>query len=316
MARDQHQPARDCSMPRSISRTGIRAGIIEKRAYRPPSLCNNAQEATVLTPRSGPRRAATTDGQRLLLAHLDVVESVLRVVCRRHRLDNAETDDFSSHVKLKLVEGDYAILRKFERRSNIRTYLIVVIHRLFLDYRTGKWGKWRPSIEAKRLGPVAVMVERLLVRDGHSADEALEVLRTNQGVSIGRAELDTIAGRLPSRQRHRFESDEQLADVPSDDVLPDQAMAQRELRAASARVSKALSSIIAQLDVQDRLILTMRFADGRTIAEIATVLRLKQKPLYRRIDNLLQRIRAELQRQGVDSAEASVILARCASGID
>ena len=265
---------------------------------------------------SGPRPAASTDGQRLLLAHLDVVESVLRVVCRRHKLDPAETDDFSSHVKLKLVEGDYAILRKFQGRSSIRTYLTVVIERQFLDYRIGKWGKWRPSVEARRLGSVAVIVEQLLVRDGHSVDEALEVLRTNQGVSIGRAELEALAGRLPSRHRHRFESDEQLADLPSNDVLPDQAMAQSELRAASTRLWKALSSIIAQFDVQDRLVLTMRFEDGRTIAEIATVLRLEQKPLYRRTDGLLRRIRAELHDQGVDAPEVSAILAGCAAGID
>ena len=241
---------------------------------------------------------------------------MLRVVCRRHRLDPAETDDFSSDVKLKLVERDYAILRKFEGRSSIRTYLTVVIERLFLDYRIGKWGKWRPSVEATRLGPVAVLAEQLLVRDGHSVDETIEVLRTNQGVSIGRADLETIAGRLPCRQRYRFETDEQLADLPSGDLLPDQAMAQREVRTASRRVWKALSSIMARLDVQDRLILTMRFADDRTIAEIATVLRLEQKPLYRRMDGLLQRIQAELQMQGVDAPEASAILAACPAGID
>jgi len=271
---------------------------------------------TVLIQPSGPRPSASADGERLLLAHLDVVESVLRVVCRRHKLGSAETDDFGSHVKLKLVEEDYAILKKFEGRSNIRTYLTVVIQRLFLDYRISAWGKWRPSVEATRLGPLAVYVEQLLVRDGHSVDEALEVLRTNQGVSIDRAELEMLAGRLPSRQRHRFECDEQLADLPSNDVLPDQAMAHRELRAASARVWKALSAIIAQFDVQDRLILTMRFEDGRTIAEIATVLRLEQKGLYRRTDRLLQRIRAELKIQGVDAPEVAAILESCAAGID
>jgi DNA-directed RNA polymerase specialized sigma24 family protein len=85
-------------------------------------------------------------------------------VSSRHHLPGSEADDFGSHVKLKLIEHDYAILKKFEGRSNLRTYLTVVIHRLFLDYRIKAWGKWRPSAAAKRCGGVAILLERLTRR--------------------------------------------------------------------------------------------------------------------------------------------------------
>ena len=45
---------------------------------------------------------------------------------------------------------------------------MAVIQRLFLDARIAKWGKWRPSVSARRLGGVAVLLERLLTRDGLS----------------------------------------------------------------------------------------------------------------------------------------------------
>jgi len=45
-----------------------------------------------------------------------------------------------------------ALLAKFEGRSSLRTFLTVVIQRLFLDHRISAWGKWRPSAEARRGG--------------------------------------------------------------------------------------------------------------------------------------------------------------------
>src|ERR1019366_2147799 len=104
---------------------------------------------------------------------------VISFVSARHHLPGVEADDFASHVKLRLIEDDYAILRKFQRRSSLRTYLTVVIQRMFLDYRISAWGKWRPSAEAKRAGAVAVQLEQLMGRDGYRFGEACELLETN-----------------------------------------------------------------------------------------------------------------------------------------
>ncbi len=54
-----------------------------------------------------------------------------------------------------------------------------VVQRLFLDHRNRQWGKWRPSAEAKRRGPLAILLERLVVRDGWTFEQAVETLRTN-----------------------------------------------------------------------------------------------------------------------------------------
>ena len=46
------------------------------------------------------------------------------------------------------------------------------------------------------------------------------------------------------------------------------------------------------------------------IADIARALNLKQKPLYRRLDRLLQRLRAALEAAGIDRLEACDIVNR------
>ena len=91
-------------------------------------------------------------GRKLFEAHYSLVEELIRFLSRRNRLGTDEREDFTSYAMLKLVENDYARLRKYRGDSSFRTYLTVVSQRLFLDYRTQKWGKWRPSTTAKRLG--------------------------------------------------------------------------------------------------------------------------------------------------------------------
>ncbi|TAK93085.1 sigma-70 family RNA polymerase sigma factor [Patescibacteria group bacterium] len=263
---------------------------------------------------AGPQAAPT--GEALFLSQLDVIERVISFVSARRHLPGVEADDFESHVKLKLIEDDYAVLRKFQGRSSLRTYLTVVIQRMFLDYRISAWGKWRPSAEAKRAGEVAVLLEQLMVRDRCGFDEACELLETNHQVTVPRKELEAIAGRLPSRVRRRFESEEALAHVASAQPPIDDVIAERERAATAERVTAVLTSAMAGLDAQDRLVLALRFDDGRTIVEIAGMLRLDQKGLYRRLERLLKGLRSALQAEGIDSPAVMEMLESPAVSID
>lgn len=265
---------------------------------------------------TGEEASVADTGESVFVSQLDVIERVIAFTCRRHRLSSTEADDFASHVKLRLIENDYAILRRFQGRSSVRTYLTVVIQRLFLDYRVKAWGKWRPSAEARRRGPVAVLLERLIVREGHSFEEAYELLKTNHGVEEERAALERLASRFPERTKRRFEADDALADLPSPERPPDAAVAERDSQQAAERLSKALGALMSSLETQDRLVLAMRFEDGRTVAEIAATLRLDQKRLYRRVDKLLRDLRAGLEAAGLDAATVADVLESPAATVE
>src|SRR6266498_3959783 len=117
------------------------------------------------------------DARALLEENLELIERLIRFIARRQRLDESEWEEFSSVVKLRLVENDYAVIRKFEGRSRLSTFIAIVVKRMFLDYRIHDWGKWHASAEAKRLGDLAVELEQFLHRDGRTIDEVLPVLR-------------------------------------------------------------------------------------------------------------------------------------------
>jgi hypothetical protein len=82
---------------------------------------------------------------QLFQEQTEIIDAVLNQICRGRRLTVDICEEFSSWVRLRLLEGDSAILRKFAGRSSPRTFLMTVIKRLYLDWRNKEWGKWRPS---------------------------------------------------------------------------------------------------------------------------------------------------------------------------
>jgi RNA polymerase sigma factor for flagellar operon FliA len=259
---------------------------------------------------------ATPDGANRGSAHeaafvsnLALIDSIVRFVCRRQRLSESDADDFGSEVRMRLVDNDYEVFRRFQERSSLRTYLTIVIQRIYLDYRNHQWGKWRPSAEARRLGPIAVRLENLLVRDGLPFGEACEVLRTNEGVLATESDLVAIAVRLPRRTRRLVVGEEQLDGVAGLGDVED-GVVSRERRDAARRVIAALERATETLEDQDRLILRLKFQEGLGVADVARALHLEQRPLYRRLNALLQRLRTALEEAGIDRLEANAIINR------
>ncbi len=271
--------------------------------------------------RSEPTRRASEDStasavgdkahyEMMFVSNLEVVDRAIRHICQRQKLFGSEAEEFASDVKLRLVERDYEVFRKFQHRSSLRTYLTIVIQRIYLDYRNHLWGKWRPSAEAQRLGQVAVRLEMLMARDRFSFEQACEYLRTNERIVATDSDLEAIVGRLPLRIRPAVVGEEELEGVLDGGSELDDRVSCRERHARAQRISDALTSAMRSLSDQDRVMLRLRFQNGLAVADIARALHLDQKPLYRRFDGLLRRLRAALEAAGVDPAEASDLVNR------
>jgi RNA polymerase sigma factor (sigma-70 family) len=235
----------------------------------------------------------------LYSTHSALIERAISHVCRRHRLSGPEGEDFASSARLALIEEDHARIRAFGGRSSLQTYLVVVITRLFQDWRNAQWGKWRPSAEAKRLGPMAIKLETLTVRDRIPFEEAVETLRVNHGATETRAALEALSARFPIRPGRSFTREEALEAVPAVDSRADAPLAQDEAAVAARQARTALEASLSALPAQDRLIIKMRFNDEFSVADIAKTLKLEQKALYRRIERLLNDLRRSLEGAGV-----------------
>src|SRR6516164_4051730 len=242
----------------------------------------------------------SVDYERLFVSLLPTIDKVVAQVCRRNHLREAEAEDFASEVKLHIIERDYEVLRRFCRRSAISTYLTVVVQRQFLNYCNRVWGRWRPSAEAVRHGSVGILLERLIVRDGWSFDEAQEQMRKNHAVTESRDALQTLWSQLtPNSAKRRFVSEKVAADVPSGDGGPDAEIIQAEHDVVEQRVLEGLQRALRELPAEDRLLIKMRYDDGFAVSQIARVLHLPQKPLYGRFERLCEHLKQRLQANGV-----------------
>ena len=237
--------------------------------------------------------------EQLFVQNLGLIDRIVAFVCRRNHLDAAESDEFASHVRFKLLEDDYAVLRKFEGRSSLSTYLTTVIQRLFFQYRVQLWGKWRPSAEAKRLGDKAITLERMLTRDDYTLSETISILTTGSEPLYTRAEIEALYLRLPLRQpRPVLVADSALPEIAAPTAADDGVMHQQRECTARA-VSRAMDDAIDSMNAEDRVILRMRFWHSAKVPDISATLHIDQKKLYKRIDRLIAVLREALERAGI-----------------
>jgi len=249
------------------------------------------------------------DPAELFGASLALIDQCARRVCRRAGLEGADAEDFASEARLALMEDDYRILRKHEGRSSLATFLTVVLSNLLFDRRSAERGRWRASSEAERLGEVAVLLEKLTVRDGRSIEEALPIVRSVDPAATP-ASLARLAARLPEPQRRPR--------VVELDALPEVAVASAELadarvraseaRQAAARTAEALRDELRECSDEERLLLRLRFGSSMSIADISRVLRVPQRPLYRQIERLLDRLRRRLKARGIRAASVEELI--------
>jgi RNA polymerase sigma factor (sigma-70 family) len=235
----------------------------------------------------------------LFLANLPHIEKAVAQTCRRYRFQKEEEEDFSSLVKIKLMENDYAVLRKFQGECDLKVYLTVCIKRLMLDHQNHLWGKWRSSTEASRLGEVAVRLEKLLRRDGFSFEEAVAILRINEKVEMSEQELHDLAARLPPKTPpRRMEGDAGLLDLPAQGSQADEGIRQQEQAALRSRALEALQAALQSLSERDRLLFKMK-ADRLSVDQICRTLGLDRKQLYRRIEKAQKRLRRRLEERDI-----------------
>jgi RNA polymerase sigma factor for flagellar operon FliA len=255
------------------------------------------------------------DYAALVVENLPLIQDVVRLIARRNWLSADEADDLAGAIRLKLIENDYEVLRKFEGRCQLRTYLVTVVQRHFLDQRNARWGKWRPSAQAKRLGAVAMLLDQLVTRDNLSFDEAVAAIQARHGAEISRDQLHAILLQLPTRSSRHFVGEEQLQHVAADAPTETDVIHSLESERLGSRIERALERALGQLSDEDRLILKLRFCENVKLARIAEIVGQPAKQFYRRVEDIMRTLQKELQAQGVKEADVVVVTEHPGRGI-
>lgn len=227
------------------------------------------------------------------------IEKVARITCLKNSVWGEEAEDFASIMFVKLIENDYAALRRFRGECDIKTYLATLVVRGFQEYARARWGRWRPSARALQLGRTAQDLESLVYRDGYTLDEAIEVLTSSGRATDSRRELVRIFGQLPVRTPHRQNSVLEALDEQPGTSQTDQTILDAETRDRCREVMDVLVESLSRLTPDEQVLVRGRFAEGYSVADIARSLGVPQMPLYRRSEKLLVSLRQWLEDAGV-----------------
>ena len=185
----------------------------------------------------------------------------------------------------------------------------MVVTRLLLDSRNHAWGKWRPSREARRIGTVAVDLERLRRRDGFNRDER------DQAMALRHPALSVVAvreieARLPVSLPRRAIVDAAVAHLSAPASPPDVHVSASERSRDARMIHDALRGAFCALPREDRRLLRLRFREGMSVVAIAKANGLEQRELYRRFDRILRTLRHALERNRVTSLAAADVIGR------
>jgi DNA-directed RNA polymerase specialized sigma24 family protein len=224
----------------------------------------------------------------------------------RRKLGAAEEEGetVESKVKLKLYANNFEIIRHFRRQSSFPAYLRTIVQRTFHDLRIERFGKWHHSAAAERLGPLAKDLERMIYREGYTQSEAISVLLTSHP-EISRATLEAALAALPVKQRRpSMVSINDIEDVIATDAGADVLMITGERFRLSERAATLVRRFMDGLEDSDRNLLQFLFERNLKISTISRMLMKDQKGLYRRRDELLAQLRAELENAGIGHEDA------------
>ncbi len=243
-------------------------------------------------------------------ANLDLIQNLISITSKRRMLNEEDAADFGSYTHMKIMDNDFRILRGFKGNSQLKTYLTIVIQRLFQDYRNHRWGKWRLSAEATRLGEPASLLETLVTRDKLNFEQAYQVITTNHRFDITRDQLAELAAKLPVRIARKPVPLDIIDYEPTENTDVDISFKTQEWQALKEKTETALGQVLDEMEPGDRRIVKMYYLEGVKVVQIARVLQMDQKPLYKKLKRLLKKLRQRLESMGVRKEHVAEVIGK------
>lgn len=182
-----------------------------------------------------------------------------------------EADRLFNRVLDKLSDNDFRILRSFEGRSKITTYLTTIIARMGIDMIRERAGRDRTS-------------------EKHPDGAISRKVPDSRGTPVREGVYSGEKGDY---------------DVPDVDNIPELKVLKND---SEGKLNIILSEMLSALSGEERLLLRMKFPedpDRKSLStdEISGILGISKKSVYSRIDRLIKKCRNILSDAGVSAED-------------
>lgn len=267
----------------------------------------------------------TTPFRKIINDHFSLIErqcfiAVKRQLKNQGTLNNPlnienEALELSNQVLDTLQHDDYRVLRQFKGEAKLSTYITTIIARQAVDLVRKKLGRSREKERAQKFGKIGMMIYEKVILQGCSLKNIYPELKSNENISQSLQELETIAEKIKGKKSSlTFSNGDNpvvkngaIVDEDGDYIIPDKKNNPEELLIEEQRKQKLgeiVKEIIGQLNGEERIILRMRFPANDEekpgkVEQIATVLGISEKAVYKRIARVLHKCKNLLDQKGV-----------------
>lgn len=213
-----------------------------------------------------------------------------------------ETLELNNRVLDKLRENNFKILRKFQGKAKISTYITAVIARQAVDFLREKKGRKRTKERAAKHGQLGEVVYEKIIKAGQPVAHAYKEMQTEYGYGGSLQDIEVMLDKIKGSARPKG-----LETIPAgyqnpdsgEIIVPDPHDTPEQLAIESGRMEKikeTVAHIVAGLSGEERLILRMRFPidedeKPKEIDQIAKLLGTSKKAVYHRITRILKKCR-------------------------
>jgi RNA polymerase sigma factor for flagellar operon FliA len=155
---------------------------------------------------------------------------------------------------------------------------------------------------------VGLLLERAVRRDLRTIDDVLPLLQAIDP-TLSRGVVAAMEAKLPQRgPRPHAVTLESVGDSLPGETAADARIVDSEAQRLSQRTGDVVRRALAELALEDRAIIRLRFGAAMSIADISRMLRIPQRPLYRRVVRALDQIRRALQDDRVDVSSVTELI--------
>lgn len=238
-----------------------------------------------------------------------------------------KADSLMVEVIEHLSADDYRVIREYRGKSSLKGYLNVVIANKVVDIYRGREGRSRATEEARKMGEAGVRLKELVFGRGLPVEEAHGILRSESLYAGDIETLRAMADRIGRRQVHAHR--EVSLDAPSPysaeggpgppggylrvltdehgglaapDTAPGPEGEYIEKERDALRAA-AIREVVGSLTPEERLMVRLRYVDGRGVKDVARAIRCTEKNAYRKLANMLERCKKMLLKKGVTTEE-------------
>jgi RNA polymerase sigma factor (sigma-70 family) len=252
--------------------------------------------------------------QQVLEENLETIKLIVKKICYRSSMQEADIEDVISYTYERLIRDDYKIIREFEGKTLPQSFLVLVVTNICKDRFRKHSGRWRPSTKATELGETACRLEKLLYRQKYSFEETIEIIETenlNADEKVpSRAEMEKIASQLKVRQRNVtvLPGDLHLTNIATSNPDYESTFRKNELNSRKLELDQVIIQHKRKMGEEEKLILKLHFSDNHNISVISRTLNKTRYHIKKSIDLTLETFKQTILKNGFDRSEIDEIL--------